>query len=821
MDNHMKAFPLANNWSRFGALAVALLLPGLAAAADLVLLGTHPTSPLTAYPTIHTLRAFNGNIYMGYGDWNFFPAVVVTSFDPASNAFHLEFSANTDSIGILREINGGLYVPHIDPMLYADSRDYSYRLGGVWRDSKPAGMLHVFDIGSTDGSDLWMVGSRYITETTWGPAVFRSPDGGETWQDITIPSALTGDDGRHYWGFPLRGRFYVRDTYYEGTNGTRTATAPYRHFNSATLMRDGTNEFVVGVTGWVSGVGGPVPRLLVTYDTQSWRTIRPGNVVYHFTVNGSNLFTLETNASVNALWMASTVTSSQAVWQRLNFNNVPLNAKAIEVHNGVVYVGDTQGRLWAGRLDEVAITPRPTTVVNELPDDFGRALSFDGDALAVGAPDHSGAVPLCGQVTVWQHQGDTWIESARIDPPAPSFSGWFGKDLVLKGDLLAVIEVGRDLSRRDRGSSAQVHLYQRTGQNWTLRQSLNHPYAQSIAVDSGWLAVGTGGTDNATNSFALYTLDRIAGGLRATLRTNIIVAAHLPVEAAQNFWRPTARIAMESNLCVFATIGDSDFLGGPGEVQIYQRDETDVWHLAQVLHSPSPTPAGLSFPPDRFGSALGLHDGWLVIGAPRDDTSASQAGAVHIYERTNNAFVLRQSVFSPFHQDEAAFGASVALNGLNGSTLLVGSPGLKVTDRRHHGAVTVFRRDSNWTAVTEVLSPPESSGEFGATVALGANWLAASSRFSNSSSNLANRVVLWPFGPAEGELGIPRKLANCAVALTAKGELGRKYYLEATDTLSPPNWSTLFPFTLNLPAAVLEDATQSAGEHRFYRLRSD
>jgi hypothetical protein len=52
---------------------------------------------------------------------------------------------------------------------------------------------------------------------------------------------------------------------------------------------------------------------------------------------------LETNASVNALWMASTVTPSQAVWRRLNFNNVPLNAKAIEVHNGVIYVGTRKG----------------------------------------------------------------------------------------------------------------------------------------------------------------------------------------------------------------------------------------------------------------------------------------------------------------------------------------------------------------------------------------------------------------------------------------------------------------------------------------------
>jgi hypothetical protein len=98
-------------------LTTILHLAGTAMAADLVLIGTHPTSPLTAFPTIHTLKAYEDRIYLGYGDWNLFPAVVVASFDPVSNAFHLEYSACTDTIGIFREIGGALYLPHIDPLL--------------------------------------------------------------------------------------------------------------------------------------------------------------------------------------------------------------------------------------------------------------------------------------------------------------------------------------------------------------------------------------------------------------------------------------------------------------------------------------------------------------------------------------------------------------------------------------------------------------------------------------------------------------------------------------------------------------------------------
>lgn len=795
-------------------LFFSLLLPTRLLAAELVLLGTHPTSPLTAYPTIHTLKAFENRIYLGYGDWNLFPAVVVASFDPASSAFHLEFSANTDSIGIFREIGGTLYMPSIDPVLHADFREYSYRAGGVWRDSSPTGMRHIFDVATLDGTDLWLVGAKAPNETgTEGAAVFRSPDGGRNWQDVTIQSALTGDDARYYWGFPLRGRFYVRDTCYEGTNGTRTANAPYRHFNRATPMMDGTNEFMVGVTGWVSGIGRPLTRLLVTYDTQTWRTLVGGNVVYHFTVSGSNLFTLETNvqANANALWMASAVTPTNAVWQRLNFNNVPANAKAIEVLKGVIYVADTQGGLWAGRLDGTAINPSPATVVNELADDFGRALSVDGDVLAVGAPDHSGTAPLCGQVTIWERDGTTaWAPTAKIDPPVSSFSGWFGKTVVLKDDVLAVVESGRDLSRADRGSSAQVHLYERAGQNWAWRQSLNHPYAQAVALESGWLAVG------ATNSLFLYSLVRGPNIFEVTLQTNFVVASSY----FQDF-QALARVSLEDNLCALAVIADVGAInGGAGTVQIYQRDEGNAWRLQQVLQSPSPTPAGLALPPDRFGFSLTLQRGWLAVGAPRDDTSALQAGAVHLYEKTSGtSFILRQSVHSPLNQPEAAFGVSVALKD---STLLVGSPGAELNGERHHGSVFVFRRETNeWRNVAKVFRPSKSTGEFGTSVAFGSNWLAASSRFSDTSSNLTDRVAVWQFGPAGGDLSAPRRLGNGGFEVRATGELGGTYHLQTTADLMAGNWRNVFPFTLTMPTTNLMDTMSATLPQRFYRLRSE
>jgi hypothetical protein len=71
-----------------------LILGAGASAAPMVKIGNHPTSLQTAYPRIHSLHAFNGRIYLSYGDYNDYPAVVIAAYDPATNQFRLEESAS-------------------------------------------------------------------------------------------------------------------------------------------------------------------------------------------------------------------------------------------------------------------------------------------------------------------------------------------------------------------------------------------------------------------------------------------------------------------------------------------------------------------------------------------------------------------------------------------------------------------------------------------------------------------------------------------------------------------------------------------------------
>lgn len=94
------------------------------------------------------------------------------------------------------------------------------------------------------------------------------------------------------------------------------------------------------------------------------------------------------------------------------------------------------------------------TVEYRSPDQFGRGLAFSGNRLLVGAPDDSSTIALAGRAELWSYTDDVWRRDAEWTSPEPDFSGWFGRDVALRGDLMAVVEAGHDTSSLSRGSSA-------------------------------------------------------------------------------------------------------------------------------------------------------------------------------------------------------------------------------------------------------------------------------------------------------------------------------------------------------------------------------
>jgi hypothetical protein len=469
----------------------------------------------------------------------------------------------------------------------------------------------------------------------------------------------------------------------------------------------------------------------VTFDGTSVRGLAAA--VLDFTWDGSDLYQLTSKGILRA----SNLTAESATWVNTNITPPP-TPRALEVLGGVAYVASGSS-LHGARIDGSAFAPGAATVRNEIPDSFGRGLAFDGDRLVVGAPDAGTAtLPLSGRVTVWDIAKPgigAWVQSATLNPPEPNCSGWFGKDVALRGDLMAVVESGYDLGKKDRGGAARVHVYQLVGDKWVGRAVLTVPYAHSAVFDENMLLVGTGNpaVNQATGTPGVnsYLVTRDAqNAATLTYQTQL-----RPISTRYGY-KPIARVTRGENRLIVGWAGDPSRNGGRGLVSVWQKNAAGTDWIASPAQEFTATGKDRH---DRFGFSVAARDTTLAVGAPRDDTIAPQAGAVYLYEWNGGSYVQTQTLTSPATQAEAGFGSALAIAG---NHLLVGAPGVSVARTPHAGAVYLYGYSGGrWRLIRELQRPAASLAEFGIEVAIGERWFAAGSRFSNSGGPITERIT--------------------------------------------------------------------------------
>lgn len=134
---------------------------------------------------------------------------------------------------------------------------------------------------------------------------------------------------------------------------------------------------------------------------------------------------------------------------------------------------------------------------------FGTSVALGDGVIAVGAPGSVHANPEYNSaVYIFEHQGDAWLETARLVPGSSVQAGndgrleWldfnrmkprvFGSHVALQGDTLAV---GGD-------ADGTVYIYQRGGDGWREQAQINVPgiperelYMTSLAILGDTVAV--------------------------------------------------------------------------------------------------------------------------------------------------------------------------------------------------------------------------------------------------------------------------------------------------------------------------------------------
>ncbi|MFW5469978.1 hypothetical protein ACOCJ4_08040 [Knoellia sp. CPCC 206435] len=282
--------------------------------------------------TIRSLTLDDGKFYVGYGDYyiNGGPTKVST-FDPVTRGFsETGLTAPTEEITTFRRINGKLYAPWTDPTgSGGTNQGFSTNASGTWTNEFKAPAVHVFDVASLTGSDLWMVGSANNVEPgKGGAAAYRSTDGGASWSLVAKDTAGSGSE-RYYWAAALNGKMYLQAQHMAG--------APLRVFDGARWSTHSATPCSTVEARAVEVFAGKILCTnyslgVVAFDGRNATTVlsKYKGTVLDFDIPGDGY--------IYALSATGIFRSADGMtWTGVA--KTPAEAGSIGVHNGTVYLG--------------------------------------------------------------------------------------------------------------------------------------------------------------------------------------------------------------------------------------------------------------------------------------------------------------------------------------------------------------------------------------------------------------------------------------------------------------------------------------------------
>ena len=153
-------------------------------------------------------------------------------------------------------------------------------------------------------------------------------------------------------------------------------------------------------------------------------------------------------------------------------------------------------------------------------------------------------------------------------------------------------------------------------------------------------------------------------------------------------------VAIDGDTALIGAVGDDTGGADAGAAHIFTRSDAG-WGRQEKLVG-----AGLG-PSDRFGRSVAIDGDTALIGADGDDTGGADAGAVYIFTRSNTGWSQEGSkIQATDKQGDDHFGGSVAMDG---DTLLIGAAG-DDTRGADAGAAYIFTRsDTGWSQEEKLI----------------------------------------------------------------------------------------------------------------------
>ncbi len=358
---------------------------------------------------------------------------------------------------------------------------------------------------------------------------------------------------------------------------------------------------------------------------------------------------------------------------------------------GSVYVFTRSGSTWTA---QAKLFPADAVANHR----FGTAVSISGDTIVVGARGDDAQGADAGAAYVFTRSDGAWTQQAKLTAADAAVNDWFAISVAIRGDTIVAGAVGD----KDQGSfTGSAYVFIRSGETWTQQAKLtasdagaHHWFGSSVAIDYNTVVVGADGDDHAgARSGSAYVFVR-SGGVW-TEQAKLTAA---DADAGDEFGHS---VAASGDTAVVGAWRQKSGVMDSGAAYVFARSGA-VWSQQVKLKDSHVD----SF--DKFGVSVAISGDTMAAGVS-DGEAGPGAGAVCVFNRTDDAWTLQAKVNAIDNATQNLFGLRVLISG---DLAMVGAP---YTNARGlgSGAVWVYARaGGDWALQQEVVPSDASAGDF-------------------------------------------------------------------------------------------------------------
>ncbi|MFW2389296.1 MAG: hypothetical protein ACN4G0_13230, partial [Polyangiales bacterium] len=319
-------------------------------------------------------------------------------------------------------------------------------------------------------------------------------------------------------------------------------------------------------------------------------------------------------------------------------------------------------------------------------DEFGIAVSLDGDTAVVGAYGDDDNGDGSGSAYVFVRSGAVWTEQQKLAPAGGSSGDQFGLAVSVDADTVLV---GAPYDDERGGDAGAAHVFVRSGTIWTEQQKLlgwnsvaGDTFGWSVGMDGDTAVVGATNDDDRGSG---------SGSVFVFLRSGSTWSAQQKLSASDGSDDDRfghALVIQGDDLVVGAPFNDDDGADS-GSAYVFVRSGATWTQQRKLLGSDSAAD-------DQFGFSVDISGESAVVGAHRADVGAIDTGAAYVFVRSGAVWSEQQKLNSSnipgFH-----FGTSVSIEG---DALIGGAPKQYVP-----GIAYGYRRSGTLWSADEKIGP--------------------------------------------------------------------------------------------------------------------